>query len=207
MRDLAEATLDMVAARRDSLPPLLHPQADRFLGLRDRLLGEFQELRVLAPHASVTRVHGDFHLGQLLWSKGDCIFLDFEGEPARPLAERRMKHSPLKDIAGMMRSFSYASHAALYAWTQSRPQDFDRLEPWARVWAHWASTAFLNAWKEAAGTSSFVPKDRSTFDRLLRAFLLEKACYEIQYEINNRPDWVRIPLVGILSLVEEPVGP
>jgi maltose alpha-D-glucosyltransferase/alpha-amylase len=203
MRALAESTLDMVAARRDTLPAALAPLADQFLGLRDRLLGEFDDLRARPLQAAVTRVHGDFHLGQLLWSRGDCTFLDFEGEPARPLAERREKHSPLKDVAGMIRSFSYASHAALYAWSQSRPHDFDRLEPWARVWAHWASTAFLDGWKEAAGTAGFVPKDPAGFDVLLRAFLLEKACYEIQYEINNRPDWVRIPLTGVLALAED----
>ncbi len=206
MRDLAERTLDAVAERRETLPPAIGPLADQFLGLRDRLLGEFDDLRALTPQATLTRVHGDFHLGQLLWARGDCIFLDFEGEPARPLAERREKHSPLKDVAGMVRSFSYASHAALYAWSQPRPHDFDRLEPWARVWAHWASTAFLEAWREATGTASFVPKNPAVFDRLLRAFLLEKACYEILYEINNRPEWVRIPLVGILALAEEP-GP
>jgi maltose alpha-D-glucosyltransferase / alpha-amylase len=203
MRELAGATLDAVTAQRAALPAHLGPLADRFLGLRDPLLAEFDELAALAPQATVARVHGDFHLGQLLWSRGDCIFLDFEGEPARPLAERREKQSPLKDVAGMMRSFSYASHAALYAWSQSRPHDFGRLEPWARVWAHWASTAFLEAWKEAAGTASFVPKDRAAFERVLRAFLLEKACYEIQYELNNRPEWVRIPLVGVLALAED----
>jgi len=203
MRALAEGTLQIIEARRESLPAHLAPLASEFLGRRDRLLAGFDELAGLAPQATVTRVHGDFHLGQLLWSRGDCIFLDFEGEPARPLAERREKQSPLKDVAGMMRSFSYASHAALYAWSQSRPQDFDRLEPWARVWAHWASTAFLDAWRSAVGAASFAPKDPAMFDRLLRAFLLEKACYEIQYEINNRPDWVRIPLVGVLALADD----
>ncbi|MDQ3068879.1 MAG: alpha-amylase, partial [Acidobacteriota bacterium] len=153
--------------------------------------------------AMATRVHGDFHLGQVLWTNGDCIFLDFEGEPSRPIAERREKQSPLKDVAGMIRSFSYASHAALYAWSQHRPQDFDRLEPWARVWAHWASKAFLDAWIAAAGHAPFVPKHRGALDGLLRAFLLEKACYEVQYEINNRPEWVRIPLAGILALAED----
>jgi maltose alpha-D-glucosyltransferase/alpha-amylase len=203
MRTLAEATLLAIDARRESLPAHLAPLAGEFLGRRERLLAEFEALATLAPHATVTRVHGDFHLGQLLWSRGDCIFLDFEGEPARPLAERREKQSPLKDVAGMMRSFSYASHAALYAWSQSRPHDFDRLEPWARVWAHWASAAFLDAWRQAVGAAGFAPKDAASFDRLLRVFLLEKACYEIQYEINNRPEWVRIPLVGVLALARD----
>nr|MBA3949917.1 alpha-amylase [Acidobacteriota bacterium] len=164
---------------------------------------EFERLRAAVPGSTRTRVHGDFHLGQVLWADGNCVFLDFEGEPTRPLAERREKQSPLKDVAGMMRSFSYAAHAALYAWSRPRPDDFDRLEPWARVWAHWASAAFLAAWKDAVGTAGFVPKDPAAFDRLLRAFLLEKAFYEIQYELNNRPDWVRIPLTGILGLAED----
>jgi maltose alpha-D-glucosyltransferase/alpha-amylase len=131
------------------------------------------------------------------------VFLDFEGEPALPLAERREKQSPIKDVAGMMRSFSYAAHAALFAWSRPRPDDFSRLEPWARVWAHFAGQTFLQAWKDAVGHAPFVPREAASFDRLLRAFLLEKACYEIQYEINNRPEWVRIPLTGILEVAED----
>jgi maltose alpha-D-glucosyltransferase/alpha-amylase len=200
MAALAASTLDQLEQAQASLPAPVQQLTGEVLGLRERMLGDFQALRDTVPHATRTRVHGDFHLGQVLWNNGDCIFLDFEGEPARPLAERREKHSPLKDVAGMMRSFSYAAHAALFAWSQPRPGEFDRLEPWARVWAHWAAAAFLNAWKEAVGTAAFVPKDPAVFDQLLRAFLLEKACYEIQYELNNRPEWVRIPLLGVQAL-------
>jgi maltose alpha-D-glucosyltransferase/alpha-amylase len=203
MTSLAESAFETVERGRETMPVPVKPLADALLAMRERLMAEFEELRVSAPGATRTRVHGDFHLGQVLWADGNCVFLDFEGEPARPIAERRAKQSPLKDVAGMMRSFSYAAYAALFAWTQSRPDDFDRLEPWARVWAHWAATAFLTAWKDAAGSASFVPKDPATFDRLLRAFLLEKAFYEIQYEINNRPEWVRIPLSGILGVAED----
>ncbi|MDQ3171857.1 MAG: maltose alpha-D-glucosyltransferase [Acidobacteriota bacterium] len=203
MHTLAVSTLETVERGRGAMPAQVQPLADELLARREQLIGEFEALRAAVPGATRTRVHGDFHLGQILWTDGNCVFLDFEGEPARPLADRREKQSPLKDVAGMMRSFSYAAHAALFAWSRSRPDDFARLEPWARVWAHWASAAFLAAWKEAAGNASFVPKDPATFDRLLRAFLLEKAFYEIQYEINNRPDWVRIPLSGLLSVAED----
>src|SRR5690606_36403355 len=202
MRTLAESMFESLPSRHEQLPPTVRHAADRLIARRDRLLSEFDALRARPLNASRTRIHGDFHLGQVLWADGDCVFLDFEGEPARPLAARREKQSPLKDVAGMMRSFSYAAHAALFAWSSARPDDFARLEPWARVWAHFAGQAFLEEWNEAVRGASFVPADAAVFDRLLRAFLLEKACYEVLYEINNRPDWVRIPLTGILEIAD-----
>jgi maltose alpha-D-glucosyltransferase/alpha-amylase len=148
------------------------------------------------------RVHGDYHLGQVLRSRGDFVILDFEGEPARPLAERRTKQSPMKDVAGMLRSFSYAAYSGLMRVLTRRPGDADRLEPWARVWQQSACSAFLHAYRltmRAAG-GALVPADADAFEQLLEIFVLDKALYELMYELNNRPAWVRIPLAGILAL-------
>jgi maltose alpha-D-glucosyltransferase/alpha-amylase len=154
----------------------------------------------LRPGAARTRIHGDLHLGQVLWSEGDFYLIDFEGEPARPLEERRRKDSPLKDVAGMLRSFSYAAYAALFSHTGGRAEDVDRLEPWARAWQTWVAAAFLKGYTAAPGVLPLVPADHGQRAALLNLFLIDKALYELQYEMNNRPDWVRIPLRGLMEL-------
>ena len=151
---------------------------------------------------SKTRIHGDYHLGQVLWSEGDFYILDFEGEPARALATRRLKQSPLKDVAGMLRSFSYAAYAGLFAHSASRPSEYGRLEGWARLWQTWAGASFLRGYFETAGQALFVPTEPAHRDGLLRLFVIDKALYELNYELNNRPDWIRIPLRGLLELID-----
>jgi maltose alpha-D-glucosyltransferase/alpha-amylase len=147
------------------------------------------------------RVHGDYHLGQVLRSRGDYVILDFEGEPARTLAARRTKQSPLKDVAGMVRSFSYAAYAGLNAFAQRRPDDAKNLEPWARLWQNAVSSEFLHAYRFAIDENNpkLLPQPRQA-QLLFNAYLLEKALYELLYELDNRPSWVRIPLAGILAL-------
>src|SRR5204863_9703291 len=112
----------------------VRPLAEQLLQCRDTLLERIRCAPALEFVASKIRVHGDYHLGQVLWSEGAFYILDFEGEPARSLVERRLKHSPLKDVAGMVRSFEYAAYSGLYAFTASRPSELNRLEAWARVW-------------------------------------------------------------------------
>ncbi len=146
------------------------------------------------------RCHGDFHLGQVLWADHDFVILDFEGEPTRTIEERRAKQSPLKDAAGMLRSFDYAAHAGLFAFTKDRPNDFARLKPWADLWRETVSAAFLGRYRATAGDAAFLPDKAEVFSGLLDAFILNKALYELVYELNNRPDWVRIPLQGVLAL-------
>ena len=120
----------------------------------------------------------------------------------RPLTERRRKHSPLKDVAGMLRSLSYAAYAALFAFIRTRPEDFDRLEPWAAFWQHWISVRFVRSYLTTTAGASFVPSERRDLTILLEALVLDKALYELDYELNNRLDWLRIPLQSILRLVE-----
>jgi len=146
------------------------------------------------------RIHGDYHLGQVLRARGDYVLLDFEGEPARSLAERRAKQSPLKDVAGMLRSFSYAAFSALDHFTQRHPNTAKSLEPWAQLWQNAVSTEFLTAWRTTMGANPHLTPQPRQAHLLLNAYLLEKALYELLYELNNRPTWVRIPLAGILGL-------
>ncbi len=190
-----------LATMLDRLAPDTAESAERLLKGRDGFLERFRAVAPLEFSASKIRVHGDYHLGQVLWSEGDFFIIDFEGEPARPLAERRQKQSPLKDVAGMLRSYSYAAYAGLVAHASSRPVDFARLEPWARIWQTWTVAAFLRAYLAAAEGALFVPASPAHRDALLRLFMLDKALYELNYELNNRLEWVRIPLRGVEALL------
>jgi maltose alpha-D-glucosyltransferase/alpha-amylase len=161
-----------------------------------------QAVATLPPGLTRIRCHGDYHLAQLLWCENNFVIIDFEGEPMRSLAERRRKQSPFKDVAGMLRSFSYAAYAALFAFTRTRPEDLGRLEPWAAYWQHWISVRFLKSYLATAAGASFVPSERHELALLLKAFVLDKALYELHYELNNRQDWLRIPLQSVLRLLE-----
>ena len=187
--------------------------ARRVLEATDALGSQFDELRTLDSAGLRIRVHGDYHLGQVLRTKEDFVILDFEGEPDRPIKERRAKQSPVKDVAGMVRSFGYAAYAALLAFTRHAPDMYDLLEPWAGAWQHAASDAFTRGYLTAiaeGGTSTPLLLDGLSdpaappqwWTTLLRAFVLDKAMYELAYELNNRPDWVRIPLIAIRRLME-----
>jgi maltose alpha-D-glucosyltransferase/alpha-amylase len=196
----ARSALDLLEQRVHTLNEVTRSYAEAVLTNRGGLLARFDELRGLDNAGARIRIHGDYHLGQVLRTEEDFVIIDFEGEPDRPIAQRRIKQSPLKDIAGMIRSYSYAAHAALIASTIHIPDSLAALEPWADTWQYWVSGAFLNGYRGTAGASSLLPRDEQ-WDRLLRAFVIEKALYELAYEVNHRPDWVRIPLVGIRKLI------
>jgi maltose alpha-D-glucosyltransferase/alpha-amylase len=149
------------------------------------------------------RIHGDYHLGQLLFTGKDFIILDFEGEPARPIGERRLKRSALIDVAGMLRSFNYAAHHGLLESRTIRLVDQPTLEGYADLWSTRASQVFLKNYLDKAAGAPFIPKSQEDLRFLLRSFLILKALYELRYELNNRPKWVAIPLRGILSLLDE----
>ena len=151
------------------------------------------------------RFHGDYHLGQVLYTGKDFVILDFEGEPSRSLSERRFKRSPLRDVAGMVRSFEYAAAYALRHGPR-RAEDVPALQPWARLWSRWASAAFVRGYMPALGDAPFFPRDPLELTPLLDFYLLEKTVYELRYELNNRPDWVRIPLEAILRRVDLEAG-
>jgi maltose alpha-D-glucosyltransferase/alpha-amylase len=150
------------------------------------------------------RTHGDYHLGQVLYTGKDFVIIDFEGEPSRPLSERRIKRSALRDVAGMLRSFDYAPYALIYGQSQGsviRGEDIPKLEAAGKPWVRAVSEAFLNAYIAESASTQHLPRTKEEFIVLLNAHLLEKALYEIAYELNNRPEWVRIPLRGVLDLL------
>lgn len=175
------------------------------LGRRTRTLNGIGMPELNQMDGKLTRIHGDYHLGQVLRVKTDFAILDFEGEPARPLAVRRAKHSPLKDVAGMLRSFNYAAWAELMKYSSRRPEDRVRLGPWARLWDQSVSAEFLHAYRETIRGSALLPSKESDIRSLLDLYLLEKAFYELLYELNSRPDWVKIPLMGITSLLQQEI--
>jgi maltose alpha-D-glucosyltransferase/alpha-amylase len=206
LRRNATRVFDLLKESMAQLPDETLDLAGLVLGRRRQLLESFGLLGQESLQAQRIRVHGDYHLGQVLRVKTDHVILDFEGEPARPMAQRRAKQSPLKDVAGMLRSFGYAAYAGLITYTARRPEDLDRLESWARLWERSASAEFLRAYRETTEGAAFLPRVADDFRKLLAAYLLDKALYELSYELNNRPAWVRIPLTGILSLPLEARG-
>lgn len=147
------------------------------------------------------RIHGDYHLGQILCTEDDFVILDFEGEPGRPLVERRQKQSPLRDVAGMIRSFHYAAAMAKRTYAASHSSDQAlRLSAWLRSWYVWTSSAFLGGYLQTPGITELLPARIEDCVYLLQVLLLQKAAYELTYELNHRPDWVEIPLLGLQEL-------
>jgi len=205
-----KVNLDALKRRLPMLDDNISDAAGLLLSRRLALVARARAIAALAPAGLRIRIHGDFHLGQTLRTAekdgaGDFVLLDFEGEPARPLPERRRKQSPLKDVAGMLRSFSYVSFAALRNFKGDRAGGAEDggeapLEAWARLWRSAASGAFLFAYRDAlAANPSLLPPPQAA-QTLLDGFVLEKALYELLYELNNRPEWLHIPMSGILSL-------
>jgi maltose alpha-D-glucosyltransferase / alpha-amylase len=191
------AALQAVRSRMTTLSEDLLTPAATLIAHRNDLHAVATQLRSLKPEEAGmrTRIHGDYHLGQVLRTETDFVLLDFEGEPARSLEERRAKQSPLRDVAGMLRSFSYAGVAGFGV-------DADRSAQ-RHAWEQEASEAFLAGYREAYPEGSEHTGSSAVAPQLLRAFLLEKSLYELMYELNNRPDWISIPLQGILELLEQ----
>jgi maltose alpha-D-glucosyltransferase/alpha-amylase len=204
IRSETKQTLALLTRCRSVLEEDPRSLADKVL-LRAEELGACHDYLLRDPiDAKKIRIHGDYHLGQLLFTGKDFVILDFEGEPARPIGERRLKRSALIDVAGMLRSFNYAAHHGLLESRTIRPVDQTILEAYADLWSTRASQVFLKAYLEKAGSAVFVPQHQDDLRLLLKSFLILKALYELRYELNNRPKWVAIPLRGILRLLDEP---
>jgi len=200
IRQHASTILDMLQERLPYLPDEVVEVAASVLGRRRQILDRFVPLNGDFPPTQRIRIHGDYHLGQVLRVRMDFVILDFEGEPARPLAVRRSKQCPLKDVAGMLRSFGYAAYAGLKNYAARHPEYLTRLEPWAQLWERSAAAEFLRAYYQTAQGAAFMPPGNVDFRKLLDIFLLDKALYKVLYELNSRPAWVRIPLMGIILL-------
>jgi maltose alpha-D-glucosyltransferase/alpha-amylase len=202
-RDAARA-LALLAGRVESLTPPARQYARAVLDAGARLDTRIRSFATAPAGGSMrTRVHGDYHLGQVLATGDDFVIIDFEGEPNRSLAERRAKQSPLKDVAGMLRSFSYAAHATLPAASESRPDPVDGLETRAQTWVAAVTAAFLSSYRRTVAEARLLPADDQSFASWLDAFLLQKAIYELEYELASRPGWASLPLLGLLQILQE----
>jgi len=201
MQSLTKRSIGMLKRNIKNLPEDLREEAAGIASNENVIIESFTNLLRKKMSVKKMRIHGDYHLGQVLFTGNDFIIIDFEGEPERSISERRLKKSPLTDVAGMLRSFHYAAYSALFK-QMFRPEDVHMLQPWADLWYRYVGGVFLNAYLQTAGKASFMPQDRDEFESLLRDFILEKAVYEIGYELNNRPNWVIIPLKGIRQLVD-----
>jgi maltooligosyltrehalose trehalohydrolase len=208
MQGLATETFRLLRQRLSDLPEAVRGEAQQVLATEAAVMGAAQAVSQRPSTALRIRTHGDYHLGQVLSTGDDFVITDFEGEPARPLRERQHKHSPLKDVAGMLRSLHYATYAGLFnqADKLAPSEALTALEPWAQVWYRWVSAGFLHTYLAYIGPASLLPPTQNERQVLLDAYLLEKAVYELGYELNNRPDWVRIPLQGIRQLWEAAQG-
>jgi maltose alpha-D-glucosyltransferase/alpha-amylase len=203
MRTQTTRTLQLLRRRMKTLSEGVRADAEAVLAAEEQLHERFRPLVDQNIQAMRTRVHGDYHLGQLLYTGKDFFIIDFEGEPSRPLSERRLKRSPVRDVAGMMRSFHYATYAALLGQGESslRPEDAPALSGAAEFWYRWVETIFLREYIFAATAGNFLPPSSEQLKILLEVYVLEKALYEVVYELNHRPEWVAIPLRGILQIL------
>jgi maltose alpha-D-glucosyltransferase/alpha-amylase len=193
----ARAALDLLAANLETVPAADRERAAAVLAQRDQLLARIEAGAKQAPQGIKMRIHGDYHLGQVLVTRNDFVIIDFEGEPGHSLEQRRAKHSPLRDVAGMMRSFGYVQLSALRNVAHNEAEAA-RLAPLARAWELEVRAAFLSVYDGAAREAALY-ESLQPGQGLLGLFELEKALYELRYEIGNRPSWVGIPLQGILD--------
>jgi maltose alpha-D-glucosyltransferase/alpha-amylase len=204
MRNLTGQAIHALKRRLPDLPPDARADAEAVLAAEKAIRERFHAIVERGIGGTRIRCHGDYHLGQVLYTGKDFLIIDFEGEPTRPLSERRIKRSPLRDVAGLLRSFHYAAYATILSRDPGgavRAQDLPDLRPAARSWYLWVGAAFLKAYLDTARPCSFLPESRDELAAMLDAHLLEKAVYELGYELNSRPDWVRIPLQGILDML------
>ncbi len=200
-RSRADQVLELLRKRVSHLPAELRPEARSVLNLSERLDQRLRQVVDRKVAGMRIRCHGDYHLGQVLYTGRDFLIMDFEGEPARPITERRLKRTPLRDVGGMLRSFHYASVAALIQ-GGARLADRPQLEVWANFWYYWVAVDFLRAYLDEVADAGFLPENRDQLAALLDLCVIDKALYELAYELNNRPTWVHIPLRGIASLFE-----
>ncbi|MGB8681907.1 MAG: maltose alpha-D-glucosyltransferase [Candidatus Binatus sp.] len=204
MQNLLARVMRTLNSRAVAIPAKLRDQVQLVASHQNLIAARFDSF--LRCRLSVTRmrIHGDLHLGQMLYTGKDFAIIDFEGEPARPLSERRRKRSALRDVAGMLRSFHYAALTSTIAQLRTGALgkfDFAGMRPWTDLWRTWSSWSFLRGYLEAAGPAPFVPKGRDELRILLDTYVMEKAVYELGYELNNRPDWLLIPLLSIGQLL------
>jgi maltose alpha-D-glucosyltransferase/alpha-amylase len=204
LRNQVGATLELLRSHQPRLSADAQELAELLLNRKDDLIGSISCMLRQKLSGLRIRCHGDLHLGQVLFTGKDFVIIDFEGEPARPISERRIKTSPLRDVAGMMQSFYYASQVALHNSMPPSPSDGSRnlATQWSLRWHKVVAHRFLQTYVRKAAEGNFLPSDESQIHAVLTAYLVEKALYELRYELNSRPDWAAIPLKGLLQMLD-----
>jgi maltose alpha-D-glucosyltransferase/alpha-amylase len=207
MRNLVVENLGLLRSNLDRLPPAVRPQAELVAAFESDIIKRLRAVHQTPLSGKRIRCHGDFHLGEALYTGKDFVFIDFEGERERPIGERRIKRSPLFDIAAMIRSLNYVTYAALFKQLELgalREDALPQVEPWATFWHRWVSAVYLKACLDGLAKSELLPASKEQLSILLQAHLLEKAIYEIGYELTHRPAWTKIPLQGVLAMMGAP---
>lgn len=200
---LVRSAFSTLKKRLPQLDDAIRAEAEEVLAMKDDVLTAFRRIYRKKLDAVKIRIHGDYHLGQVLFTGKDIVIIDFEGEPSKSYSERRLKRSPLRDVAGMIRSYHYAAYGSLLLNHEITPQEVKELMPFAEQWYHYMSGFFVQAYLHKVCDSAFIPEDPEELNMMLQTYLLEKAIYELNYELNNRPDWILIPLRGIRSVVQQ----
>ena len=201
IRSTVKTSIAVLKRRRSQLHEADAAQVDELIEAENTLLDQIKAVMSEKITIDRIRIHGDYHLGQVLYTGKDFVIIDFEGEPQRPLSERRLKRLALRDVAGMVRSFHYALLMASRQVDESGWDDGSRqhLVDWTHTIHRWLAAEFVNAYRSAVEGSPIVPTDDTHFRELLDVLIIEKAAYELEYEVNNRPDFVSVPLSGILN--------
>ncbi|HEY7473720.1 MAG TPA: maltose alpha-D-glucosyltransferase, partial [Vicinamibacterales bacterium] len=203
-RRQAESTLAMLSLTADQPASTASPLIDPLLASRDRLMSSIEDLAARLPAGlQLTRIHGAYDLGQVLLSEADFIIIDFEGDPAAPMEQRRRLNTPLRDVATMVRSFQYAAGVGLSARLTIAPQEAERMTAWARWWHTWTTASFLAAYQSTAAGAAFQPGDLRGWDALLKLLLMEQSLTEIRRELTDRPEYAWIPLQTVTDLIEQ----
>jgi len=203
MRGLVRRNFQALASHLPAFPDEVRRRASQILGAEKEIIACLQKITGKRLSAMKCRIHGDFHLGQALFTGKDFVFIDFEGEPAHSLSERRLKRSPLRDVVGMIHSIRYAAMTTMARYGTDHPDDRPLLETWLEAWYVYVSGSYLKAYLHAMKNSPLIPTDRKELDIMLRCFLIHQTVHELGHELNNRPDQVNLHLRGLEMLLLE----
>jgi len=197
-------SMRLLAKRRGTIAPELLPLVDATIAAGPDLEARLQPLLDRRLGGMRIRCHGDFHAGQTLFTGRDIMLIDFEGEPARPLSERRLKRPALTDVAGMLSSYRYAASTPVVErrLRGASEEELATVSAWTRLWYGWVAAAFLRGYREATTGAAFLPRSDDAIATLLEVLLIQKGAYEVRYELESRPDWVGVPMTGLLGLLD-----
>jgi maltose alpha-D-glucosyltransferase/alpha-amylase len=202
MRSLLTEVFRDVRAQLPDIPEQYRANLEKILNMEQEIVKRFRRIREFSFSSIRIRIHGDYHLGHVLFTGKDFVIINFEGDTLKPLSERKSKMSVMRDVSGMIRSFHYASYAALFHQIAGpNPLKKEDMEPWRDYWYKWTSITFLQSYFATCGDAAFIPKAESELNVLWDALMLEKVIYELGYELNHRRDWLGIPVEGIFEIM------